>query len=314
MDMLKQHNDIIKVWSCFRQTYDSLVDRYIPRRQPSHHIPAPTSRANAYNHTIRKAVKRKHRLWQRYMETRDPSKYKAYTMARNTATRLIRNHHTEMNKKLAGDIKENPKKFWAHINKASRLKEHIPALLYCSDVDGSTRTTSNNIEKATALSNFFASVYIHEPPGELPSIPSRHFAENLSTLPITEELVLRKLSNIKTHKSAGNDNIHPKVLKELRQEISSPLTFIFNLSLHSATLPLDWKVANITAIHKKDQKTIPDNYRPISLTSTVCKILESIVGDSIMNHLQTNNLLSNRQYGFRKSRSTALQMLCVMDL
>ena len=72
------------------------------------------------------------------------------------------------------------------------------------------------------------------------------------------------------------------------------------------TLPTDWKLAEVTAVHKKGSKSDGGNYRPISLTSVCGKILESLVRDYIMKHLLHNNLLSNKQYGFVKGRSTML--------
>jgi hypothetical protein len=101
-----------------------------------------------------------------------------------------------------------------------------------------------------------------------------------------------------------------KVLKEIRHEISAPLTYTYNLSLQLATLPLDWKDANMTAIHKKDKKTIPGNYHLISLTSIVCKILESIICDTMMNHFLTKNLRTN----MASDKATQLPYYCFVLL
>jgi hypothetical protein len=81
----------------------------------------------------------------------------------------------------------------------------------------------------------------------------------------------------------------------------------------TGVLPSDWKLANITALYKKGKKTAPTNYRPISLTSVVCKVLESILCDALMEHLNGNHLLTDKQYGFRKGRSSTIQMLHVTD-
>jgi len=83
--------------------------------------------------------------------------------------------------------------------------------------------------------------------------------------------------------------------------------------LASGVLPLDWRTANITPIFKKGSRTKAENYRPISLTSIVCKILESIIRDNIVDHIKNNNLLNDRQYGFIKGRSTVSQLLIVLD-
>jgi len=88
---------------------------------------------------------------------------------------------------------------------------------------------------------------------------------------------------------------------------------IYSKSLKSGELPLDWKLAEVTAIHKKGSKNDRTNYRPVSLTSVCCKILESLIRDHVMHYLLRNNLLSSKQYGFIKGRSTHLQLLQMLD-
>ena len=84
-------------------------------------------------------------------------------------------------------------------------------------------------------------------------------------------------------------------------------------SLNTGSLPQDWKTANITAIHKKGNKTMAGNYRPISLTSIVCRVMETLVRESLMSHMMEHNMLSDKQFGFIKGCSTVLQLLQVMD-
>ena len=84
---------------------------------------------------------------------------------------------------------------------------------------------------------------------------------------------------------------------------------IFKLSLSSGECPEDWRSANVTPIHKKGDRTDPSNYRPVSLTSQVCKVLESIVRKHILKHLEANNILSDKQHGFREGRSCLTNLL-----
>ena len=94
-------------------------------------------------------------------------------------------------------------------------------------------------------------------------------------------LVLKnKLNWLNQNKSPGPDLIYPRILYELRNEISYPLWIVFDSSLRNKTLPLDWKSANVTAIYEKGSKSSVNNYRPVSLTSVVCKLLESFVKDT----------------------------------
>ena len=114
---------------------------------------------------------------------------------------------------------------------------------------------------------------------------------------------------IEPGKTTGPDNIQAILLKETALEISPILTHIFNQSLQSGVLPSDWKEAHIVPVFKKGDKTKPENYRPISLTSIACKILEHIVVSSIMKHLDAYSILSSCQHGFRRNHSCEMQLL-----
>ena len=89
---------------------------------------------------------------------------------------------------------------------------------------------------------------------------------------------------------------------------------IFNTSIRTKKLPDEWKHARISAIYKKGKRTAPQNYRPVSLTSVICKTLESIIRDEIINHMNENNLFSPKQFGFLFGRSTVLQLIKVLDI
>ena len=105
---------------------------------------------------------------------------------------------------------------------------------------------------------------------------------------ITKDTVQKKLSQLKVSKYPGPDNLHPRILSEMKNTISTPLTKNFNTSLDTGKLTLEWKYANIIAIYKKGGKEIPGNYRPISLTSIVGTIMESIIRDMILHHMKSN--------------------------
>jgi hypothetical protein len=135
----------------------------------------------------------------------------------------------------------------------------------------------------------------------------------MSDLNISGDTVQEKLSNLRIDKSPGPDNIHPRVLKELQDQLAEPIAKLYNLSLKTGKLPEEWRQSTITSIHKKGSKSSVTNYRPIALTSIICKSMESIIRDHIMDHFTRNKLFSNKQFGFIKGRSTVLQLLNVLD-
>ena len=121
-----------------------------------------------------------------------------------------------------------------------------------------------------------------------------------------------KLKSLKPSKSPGPDGIHPRVLRELADVIADPLKQIFDKSLSEGKLPSEWKDAEVRPIFKKGDKTAPGNYRPVSLTSVVCKVFESFIRDALYNHLVNNKLLSTEQFGFCKGRSCLTQLLATI--
>ena len=130
---------------------------------------------------------------------------------------------------------------------------------------------------------------------------------------IHEDEIGKLLSQLKINKSCGPDGLHPYFLKTLHEELKTPLIIIFNNTLETGELPDRWKEANISAIYKKGKKDHPLNYRPVSLTSIICKIMEKLIRSEIIRHMRKNKLFSKQQYGFIDKRSTTLQLLKIID-
>ena len=99
----------------------------------------------------------------------------------------------------------------------------------------------------------------------------------------------------------------------MAKEISLPLALLFNKSMHSSKVPADWKNANVIPIYKKGSKVEPANYRPISLTSVIVKVMERTLKERMMNHLLTNNLIKASQHGFLPKKSTATNLVAYLD-
>ena len=110
-------------------------------------------------------------------------------------------------------------------------------------------------------------------------------------------------------KSAGPDGIPPQILSIAAKELAIPLRNLFQLSLNTGKLPLEWKKANVSPIHKKGPRTTPNNYRPVSLTSVTCKVMEKLVRKAVMTHLEENEIISKDQHGFISGRSCTTHLL-----
>lgn len=163
------------------------------------------------------------------------------------------------------------------------------------------------------LATFFSGMLTDEPVGPIEVIPEREVEVPLETPTITERQIADLLKKLDPNKAAGPDSVHPRVLRKLHEVLAQPLRIIFNTSFRTGIVPEAWRSANISSIFKKGSRSNPGNYRPVSLTSIVCKVMEKIVRGWIMDHMERNKLLSDKQYGFIPGRSTTLQLLKVTE-
>ena len=118
-----------------------------------------------------------------------------------------------------------------------------------------------------------------------------------------------KLQRLRADKAPGPDGIHPRMLKELAEQLSTPMATIFQHSLNESQVPVSWRTANVVPLFKKGSKRDAANCRPISLTSLVGKVMESIIRDHIMTHIQTYKLIHQSQHGFLPARSCQSNLL-----
>jgi hypothetical protein len=253
-------------------------------------------------------IKKKRAAFQRYLQTKDGIDYLAYTRARNQAKAACRKAVKDIEKRIAKEAKTKPKAFYAYAKAKLSVHEGIADLV---DKDGNVIT--NDIGKADLLNSFFCSVFTKENTDVMPDFAQRIDGPGLTEITVDKNKVYKLLSTLDPSKAAGPDNMHPMLLKELAAAIAEPLTVIFELSLREGVLPTQWKTANVTPLFKKGERCKTNNYRPVSLTSVPCKILEQILRDNIFGFLDENKLLSPCQHGFVSKRSCVTNLLSVLD-
>ena len=295
-NILDPINDINEQWSMFTKILETLVDKHIPQKNIT--CNDNKHKGITLDSETRKLIKRKDRLWTRYMETRETDKYLQYCKIRNKVRKMTRKNRKTLENKLAKDLKHNPKLFWKYYKSKTKLKEGIGELNIDPADPDSARTNSDR-EKANILANYFSSVFTQEPNHiDIPALPKKRHETPMQKLEITRLDVYKMLKSLNINKSPGPDGIHPRILVELSDQIAIPLTIIFKNSLRTHTIPCEWKKASITAILKKGNKHLASNYRPISLTSVVCKGFEHLIRAHIIEYMKRNKLISNKQFGF----------------
>ena len=228
-------------------------------------------------------------------------KYKNY---KTLAQKLCRKSHDSYVKDLVTDNGTN-KKFWSYIK--SQRKENSGI----SDLLDNHSWISDPKQKADIFNKQFSKVFSTPDPSQdpLPNDDAASSQPSISEIYVNPRGVLRLLQNIKENKASGPDSIPGKLLKLCAEELHVALSLIFQKSPDTGSVPDDWKTAHIIPLFKKSDKSNPENYRPISLTSIACKLLEHVVYSTIINHLDTNDILNDFQHGFRQRRSCESQLL-----
>ena len=128
--------------------------------------------------------------------------------------------------------------------------------------------------------------------------------DKLSTVHFRRVNVRKELRRLNTAKASGPDDIPAHVLKSCADELSHPLTKLFSLCFRKQIQPCQWKCARAVPVYKKKSRSLPQNYRPVSLLSIISKVMESIVNRQLLNFLESRGVLSPRQFGFRNGLGT----------
>lgn len=202
-------------------------------------------------------------------------------------------------KDLIEENKRNPSELWKTINEITARKARTtPRCIISNDV---CHTSLSSI--AEIFNTHFATIgtkLIEKIRSKVTYEPPIKFAFQ----PFTISSVTNQLLKLKTNKAFGLDRISSRLLKHSAHIIAPSLTKIFNLSITTSIFPAAWKLGRVTSLFKKGDPTNPNNYRPITVLSTVSKILERLIHNQVYNYLQENNLLTSKQYGFRPKLST----------
>jgi len=205
---------------------------------------------------------------------------------------------------------DNVGSFYRYVNKKLSCCSGVGCL---QRPDGSL--TSDSKEKAELLNNFFASVFTVDD-GLCPKLSRRISPDGvgLTSISFTESRVAAKLRKLKLTTASGPDGIQAVLLKNARESLSLPLADLYDFLFNLQCVPNAWKLARVTPIFKKGKPSDVSNYRPISLTSLCCKVMESIIKDDLLYFLLSKGLISRHQHGFLSRRSTGTQLLdCLND-
>ena len=302
--LLKDDKDVDGLWEVISSEIQIAKDKFIPKKMYKNSN--QFKRSFMVSDTLHNKIKSKRSAFKYYKKYPTVLNYNTYAKLRNQVKWACKKAKREREQKVADDAKTNPKAFYQYVASKTKSKETIPNL---QKSNGSL--TEDDLGKAEELNNFFSSVFTADDADTIPS-PDPKSSVNIIDFVLDNDQMSLALKALKQGKSPGPDSIHPIILKNLAEELAHPLTILFNSTLNVGKLPKAWKMAEVRPIFKKGCKSSPGNYRPVSLTSVVCKVFEGFIKEALCNHLN-KNYLSNDQFGFCRGRSCTTQLISTIN-
>ena len=292
-------------WDSFKHILQETVDKCVPTK-----IRRSSTKPLWMKPNIIRKIRKKRRVWRWYQSTKEYIAWQAYKKIQQEVSKAVKNAKKSFERKLAKNSKKNPRAFWAHINKSTKSRPTVGPL---KNKNGEMQTEDKPM--ADLLNNFFSSVFTKEDMTNFPNAEQIFTGEDpLASVHICPEKVKEKLAKIRPNSAPGPDKIFPRIVHNLKEELSIPLTIIFNRSMKEGVVPKDWQIANVMPTYKgKGSKTDPGCYRPVSLTSIICRTMEGLLKDAIVDHLVKHKLIRTSQHGFVPGRSCVTNLLEYLD-
>jgi hypothetical protein len=284
----------------FKNVIDYVVANFVPFTSATSKKCAPW-----FNDKLKHIKRVKQRKWQRYMRNKNIVKYAQYQDSAVMFKSELLKAKCNYEKNLFENRKTNSKKFYNYIRKQTTVCSAIPCLK-----NGEFLATSDK-EKADLFSEYFATVFVDD------NQVSPDFVTNcensLSSFSCDKKEMIKIGKKLKLSSSPGPDRLSALFMKNIIANIADPLCKLYNICLSHGHVPADWKIAHVIPIYKKGNSQLPSNYRPVSLTSILCKILERIVRPQMISYLFDNNIIPKNQHGFLSKKSTVSNLIECLD-
>ena len=303
--------DINNAYSDFTEKVTSVIDEIAPIKE----IRVKNNSQDWFDAEINEEIERRDKSLAKFKKSRLHSDNESYKKARNKVQRMIKDKKKNF---FTGKLNENigkPKELWKSLKSLGLPSKKSSCSTICLEKDG---ILSFDPKANAEIFKDFYSNLANDLVKKLPNPPNKYgkdavkkYYENLNLVgksfsfePVAYTSVLKLLQQLNPHKSAGIDNLTGKFLKEGGPVLASPITNLINLSISLSSFPDDCKIAKLKPLYKKEAKTKPKNYRPISLLPLISKIIERIIHDQTQVFLDENKILFTYQSGFRKHYST----------
>jgi len=293
---------IDEYWSIFSSHLSNCIELYVPKRQLRCNTTAARNR-KSYPRPLQRMLNRKAVLWKRWSMSKLPDHKRAYKEYTVKCKNAIASFQRDKELQLIND--NNLGKFYRYVNKKlGSSKSNHPITDPVSNV-----LITDDTEIANVFNKYFGSVFTDDD-GLMPNIANRTGNDiYIDSVDFSVEAVRTCLSRVKPSTSYGPDGFPNILLKKLANFICIPLSFIFDASFKSNCLPQQWLQAFVTPVFKKGATSDPNNYRPISLTCSCCRVMERIINFRLIDYLLEHQLITKHQHGFLRKHSTCSNLL-----
>ena len=302
---LDAQHSVNELYCSFKRALFSSIEKNIPSKMSSTRYSYPW-----ISQSIKREINKKKRMYRRARRSGSAQYWKKFRELRRLIDKKIKiAHDSYVRDFISKNLEENnTRPFWRYIKSKRREVSGVSAL----KMDNRPNIIISAKDKAETLNHQFCSVFTKENLNSLPDL-GVSTVPDIDDLVITVEGVEKLLYNLKPHKACGPDGIAARVLKHCSVSIAPILREIFQRSVATGELPEDWLNADVAPVYKKGDRSGPGNYRPVSLTSVVCKVLEHILHGHIMRHFERHAILADQQHGFRKGRSCETQLTSLVE-
>lgn len=306
-DQLFMNKNCNDMWDLFKITLDKLQKECIPivksRSGDFKHKPG------WWDNDIANLIKQKNESYKKIKNNcysiQDLDNFRSI---RDRVKRVIRS------KKIQEDINISKEKDTKQLFKKYKIKSKFKNEINFIKIGDQVFSGDKNISEG--FNNFFSSVFNmpNKDANIVNTVPdTARNLDSISNLVVTKDEVVNLINKLDINKGCGPDGVSNRILKEGIDSLSLALTLIFNKSLTEAVIPNDWKLANVVPVFKKGNREVVSNYRPISLTSVVCRLLEKVIKIKLINFLDRFKLINKTQHGFTNKRSCLTNLLEYVD-
>ncbi len=297
-EFLLKYRDVNLACEAFYQHLDYIIERFVPKNK---------CRSSTYpvwfTPKVIKLIKQKSHLWNKAKKSGLRTDKEKFENLRRIVKKEIEYAYKEFILHAEKNITANPQEFWKFVN-LKRKNPGIPSNMTYKD-----ESIAGGENLVRSFADHFKSVFRLSSFHNVTATSGSLFQSNILTDTFSDEKVFKKLKDLKPKFTAGPDMIPAFLVKDCAAVFCKPLKFLYNLAISTQTFPNIWKISKIIPLFKKDDRSIIENYRPISILDNFSKVFESLLFDTVSH--QISNHISDYQHGFVQGRSTVTNLTSI---